>query len=78
MVIIHPGVMLLPVFCKDPSLTPFLFFYINDLWEHLSDDLWCNPKLFGDDTSLFATMDNINKARNDLNNDLTKIRKWAF
>ena len=53
-------------------LGPLLFLiYINDL----SDGLQCNPKLFADDTSLFATMHNINKATNDLNNDLTKITK---
>ena len=48
--------------------------YINDL----SDGLECNPKLFPDDTSLFATVHNIKKATNDFNNDLTKIRKWGF
>ena len=48
--------------------------YINDL----SDGLQCNPKLSADNTSLFATVDNISKATNDLNNDLTKITKWAF
>ena len=41
--------------------------YINDL----SDGLRFNSKLFADDTSLFATVHNINKATNDLNNDLT-------
>ena len=56
-------------------LGPLLFLiYINDL----SDALQYNPKLFADDTSLFATVHNINKAINDLNNDLTKITKWAF
>ena len=45
--------------------------YINDL----SDGLQCSPKLFADNTSLFATVHNINKATN---NDLTKITKWAF
>ena len=53
-------------------LGPLLFLiYINDL----SDGLQCNPKLFADDTSLFATVHNINKAKNYLNNDLTKITK---
>ena len=33
--------------------------------------------MFADDTSLFATVHNINKT-NDLNNDLTKIKKWTF
>ena len=56
-------------------LGPLLFLiYINDL----SDGLQCNPKLFADDTSLFATVHNINKATNDLNNDSIKITKWAF
>ena len=50
-------------------LGPLLFLiYINDL----SDGLQCNPKLSADDTSLFASVHNINKATNDLNNDLTK------
>ena len=48
--------------------------YINDL----SDGLQCNPKLLADDTSLFATVHNIKKTTNDLNNDLTKITKWTF
>ena len=56
-------------------LAPLLFLiYISDL----SDGLQCNPKLFTDDTSSFATVHNINKATNNLNNDLTKITKWAF
>ena len=56
-------------------LGPLLFLiYINNL----SDGLQCNLKLFADDTSLFATVHNIKKATNDLNNDLTKITKWAF
>ena len=50
------------------------FIYINDL----SDGLQFNPKLFPDHTSLLATVHNIKKATNDLNNDLTKITKWAF
>ena len=56
-------------------LGPLLFLiYINDL----SNGLQCNSKLFADDTSLFATVHEIKKATNDLNNDLTKITKWAF
>ena len=57
------------------SLGPLLFFiYINNL----SDGLQCNPQLFVDDNSSFATVHNINKATNDLNNGLTKTTKWAF
>ena len=64
--------MLLLVIHKDPFLA--FFICLNDL----SDSLQCNPKLLADDTSLFATVHNINKATNDLNNNLTKITKWAF
>ena len=67
--------MFFPVFHKDQSLAHFLFLvYINDL----SDGLQCKPKLFADDTSLFATMRSTQKTINDLNNDLTKITKLVF
>ena len=51
-----------------------LLIYIN----HLFDRLQGKPKIFADDTSLFATVDNINKTKYDLNNELTKITKWDF
>ena len=51
-----------------------LLIYINDL----SDGLQCIPKLFTDDTSLFTTVHNVEKAANDLNNDLIKIAKLTF
>ena len=44
----------------------------------LTDGLQWNPQLFVDDNSSFTTVHNINKATNDLNNDLTKTTKWAF
>ena len=50
----------------------FLIYIIN-----FPDVFQCNPKVFADDTSLFATVHNINKA-NDLSIDLTKTTKWAF
>ena len=60
---------------KESILGSLLFLiFINDLF----DGLHCNPKLFPDDNSLFVTVHIINKATNDLNNDLTKIVKWAF
>ena len=49
----------------------FLFIY-------LFDGLQCYPKQFADDTSLFATEHNMNKATNDLNNSSTKMIKWAL
>ena len=56
-------------------LGPILFLiYITDL----SGGLHYNSILFVDDTSLFASVHNINKATNYLNNDLTKITKVAF
>ena len=55
----------------DPLL---LLIYIN----YLSDGIQCKPKLFADDTSLFASVHKIEKATNDLSNDLTKITKWAL
>ena len=48
--------------------------YINNLY----DGLQCNPKPFADDTSLFATVHNIKKATNDLNNDLPKSQNGLF
>ena len=41
---------------------------------NLSDGLQCKVN----DASLFATAHNIDKATNDLNNGLTKIKKWVF
>ena len=64
--------MFLPMFHKDLFLAPFVSYL------YLSHALQCNAKLFADDTSLFATVHNINKATNDLENDLTKITKWDF
>lgn len=41
----------------------------------LTDGFQSNPQLFVDDNSSFTTVHNINKATNDLNNDVTKITK---
>ena len=56
------GVILLQTFPKALSILRPLFFliYTNELPETLSS----NPKLFTDDTSLFAKVCNIIKARN--------------
>ena len=55
-------------------LGPLLFLiYINNL----SNSLQSNPKLFADDTSLFATVKDITTSTVSLNNDLTKISEWA-
>ena len=56
-------------------LGPLLFLiYINDLPE----DLETASKLFADDISFFATILDIKKSSNDLNNDLATVEKWAF
>ena len=56
-------------------LRPLLFLiYINSL----SDDLSTIAKLFGDDTSLFSIVKNVNTSGSHLNHDLSKIRNWAF
>ena len=56
-------------------LGPLLFLiYINDL----SDDLSTTAKLFADDTSLFSIVQNVSISANHLNNDLSKIKNWAF
>ena len=52
-----------------------LLFLINI--NNLSDGLQSNLKLFPDDTLLFATVHNINKARSELSNELTKSTKWV-
>ena len=44
----------------------------------LSHDLSSNPKLFADDTSLFSVVHDKNTSANELNNDLPKIRNWAY
>ena len=58
---------------KGSILGPFLFLiYVNDL----PNGLQSNPKLFADDTSLFATVKDITSSTVSLNNDLTKISEW--
>ena len=54
---------------------PLLFLiYINNP----SEDLTINVKLFADDTSLFSIVRNMNMSTTNLNNDLNKIKNWAF
>ena len=56
-------------------LGPLLFLvYINNL----PNGLKSNPKLFADDTSLFAIVKDKNESADVLNNDLLLISKWAY
>ena len=58
------------------SVLGLLFFliYINDLRLGLTTTV----KLFADDTSLFSVVNNASVSTSRLNNDLVKIRNWAF
>ena len=51
----------------------FFLVYINDL----AIGLRCNVKLFADDTSLFAVVEDSNTAASDMNHDLDLISQWA-
>ena len=53
-----------------------LFFLI--YFNHLSDNLITNPKLFADDTSLFSIVHDSNSTANDLSNDLAKMNDCAY
>ena len=56
-------------------LGPLLFLiYINDL----PDKLKSNAKLFANDTSLFAIVNDKNESANIFNNDLKLISKWTY
>ena len=48
--------------------------YINDL----SHNLASNPKLFADDTSLFAVVKNADTSNIDLNSNLKNRDEWSF
>ena len=53
---------------------PLLFLiFINDL----TNSLKCNAKLFADDTSFFAAVQDPNFAASDMNHDLDHIALWA-
>ena len=56
-------------------LGPLLFLiYINDLPNGI-ESIW---ETFADDTSLFSKVKDVTFSDTQLNNDLNKIRKWAF
>ena len=55
-------------------LGPLFLIYINDL----PPGLTTNVKLFADDNSLFSVISNTSVSASRLNNDLVKIREWAF
>ena len=56
-------------------LKPLLFLlYINDL----ADGSSSNTKHFVDDTSLFSVMHDSVITTSELNNDLVRIKQWAF
>ena len=60
---------------KGTVLRPFLFLlYINDISKNLQNPV----RLFADDTSLFAIVDNdMNNSANSLTNDLEIIHQWS-
>ena len=56
-------------------LDPLLFsIYINDTVHNVE----CDIKLYVDDTSLFMTVRDVNKAALELSRDLSKINLWAW
>ena len=56
-------------------LGPLLFLiYINDIVHNVE----CDSNLFADDTSLFMTVQGVNKAALDLSRGLSKINLWAW
>ena len=52
----------------------FFLIYINDLPEGLNSEI----KLFADDTSLFSIINCVNTSASTLNNNLLKIKDWAY
>ena len=51
--------------------------YLIDI-SNLSNSLSMNYKIFGNSTSIFPTVSNINIYAAHLSNDLTKTRTWEF
>ena len=52
----------------------FFLIYINDLVENVS----CDVRLFADDTSLFSVVNDVATTAFEMNNDLEKIKLWAW
>ena len=43
----------------------------------IEKNLPSNPQLFGDDTSLFSVVHDLNTSVNEINDNLKKIEAWA-
>ena len=43
----------------------------------IEKNLSSNPQLFGDDTSLFSVVHDLNTSVNEINDNLKKIEAWA-
>ena len=52
----------------------FFLVYINDLVENMN----CDVKMFADDTSLFAVVEDERRSADELNADLDRVRLWAW
>ena len=75
MVSVRPGVMFFSVFDKDPFFAPFCFLFVSMIYLMVLSVTQNGLQMI---PHYLTIVHNINKATNDLNNDLTKITKWAL